>query len=142
MGEFDKDGKTGWLDVCIYLPSLRGWKPRWVFTCLPKSAFLEEVSPDDIQAYAIVSRPWIWPPKMTELQRRIMRARGKELIDLVEENIDSILPIIEFDNSYFNVDGFTEQNLIDFTYMWLEEFYPELAKREIVIMKEDRHPGK
>lgn len=120
----------GYLDVCIRLPGVGRMHYYWIFTIETIYHLIYDVSYDDVQAklyfHDTVSKEdrdgfrekncaefWEW-----------LQGDGSKKLDI---------PIIEYDHVYTNKKELTDDDLLEYTTLWIKKWYPKLADRKVIV---------
>lgn len=112
-------------DVYMIVPTWRGMKARFIFTLESKISTLAYKSFDDLQCdvwyhcnekEALLLEPVEFPAWFMENAHRVLKT-----------------PIIEYDFIFTCEDELNDNDVLKYTKLWLEYWYPNLAKRDIIL---------
>lgn len=133
----DWDGKAGYLDVQFKIPwvgfnRFPYWRSSWIMVVESLDSFMMYQGVDD-------ARTELWH---ISNDMDILRSSNDpvEFWQLVKPKIKGILasPIIEFDEIWTNQEYFEQDDVIKYAKIWLEKYYPNLAKRKIIFDNYER----
>ncbi len=139
--DVEESQKPGWLDVCILVPRYFGlkWDFQWVFTVNCFGIYQSDKPIDDMQSELWDHNAIKTPNPNTifgediEDTIGILKLNYEEIYEFVRKNRDVVLrsPIIEFEEIWTNQEFFNQEDVVKYTKIWLEKFYPALAGNKI-----------
>ena len=155
--EHNWDGKPGWLDISIELPmrfkdylysikDIIGWcfelgdfpenwwkdyfskfGSRWIFTVCPKVDLFEIGNLKHIHSVLYDSCEEYHTGKFLLMP-------ADEFITWLKGNLAVLNPIVDYEFIYTTQDYFVKDDIIKYTKLWIQKFYPILANRKFELI--------
>ncbi len=129
--------RCGYLDIQISLPGLRGGRQhKWVFTVHCRNMFLTESTLDDLHATLCTK----YKNNIPNFREFLYMVDPAVFWPWIEKNLDSVMnePEVTFDSIDTTQADFGEGDIVKYAKLWLERWYPRLAKNKIVLTEPDK----
>lgn len=130
---------ASWLDVRIKLPIL--WKNfwclrfafRWIFTVSGKTWMQHEISASELSTMIYKKVPG-------KDLLKFFKMTGPQIYEYIDKNNKrlKLFPVVwDFDNIYDWKDGFSNDDVVTYTKLWLKEHCPRLASWDVKYIEDD-----